>query len=306
METNNNSDEQNEMEPQEQEQQTAAAVKQDVTEPSEVPTMLHAQQQQSENQDSERREPYANYDDTLAQKSGTQTRVKEEPRDDQIVEANTMDIVDNSSTNNESKPNKPNVVCVQESEEENSRSITLELGGDNSLLLTSLQASFPDATGLKYRHLETNTLRNVELTSDGKFVEPADGWSSVKSYVCVFNRGFKRKNDDEEQQFQQPQQAASTTMLEAIEDFDSSIPDPVVHHFLNAAGMQTSDQRIIRLIAIAAQKFIHDIVSDSLQHCKLRGNQGKKKEKRYTLTIEDLSAALSDYGIEVVKQPYFN
>lgn len=96
------------------------------------------------------------------------------------------------------------------------------------------------------------------------------------------------------------------TILEAIEDFDSSIPDPVVHHFLNAAGMQTSDQRIIRLIAIAAQKFIHDIVSDSLQHCKLRGSQGKKKEKRYTLTIEDLSAALSDYGIEVVKQPYFN
>lgn len=96
-------------------------------------------------------------------------------------------------------------------------------------------------------------------------------------------------------------------ILEEIKDFDSSIPDPVVHHFLNYAGMQTSDQRVIRLIAIAAQKFIHDIVSDSLQHCKLRGAQGKKtKEKKLTLGIEDLAAALEEYGIEIKRQQYFN
>lgn len=96
-------------------------------------------------------------------------------------------------------------------------------------------------------------------------------------------------------------------ILEAIEEFDSSIPDAVVYHFLNVAGMQTNDQRIIRLIAIAAQKFIHDIVSDSLQHCKLRGAQGKKtKEKKYTLTIEDLASAMAEHGIEVRRQQYFN
>lgn len=100
---------------------------------------------------------------------------------------------------------------------------------------------------------------------------------------------------------------AKSNILEAIKDFDSSIPDAVVHHFLNQAGMQTSDQRIIRLIAIAAQKFIHDIVSDSLQHCKLRGAQNKKKkEKDFTLAIEDLAAALEEYGIEVKRPQYFN
>lgn len=102
-------------------------------------------------------------------------------------------------------------------------------------------------------------------------------------------------------------QMTKSNILEAIEEFDSSIPDAVVHHFLNVAGMQTNDQRIVRLIAIAAQKFIHDIVSDSLQHCKLRGAQGKKtKEKKYTLGIEDLASALSEYGIEVRRQHYFN
>lgn len=96
-------------------------------------------------------------------------------------------------------------------------------------------------------------------------------------------------------------------ILQAIEEFDSSIPDEVVHHFLNVAGMQTCDPRITKLIAIAAQKFIHDIVSDSLQHCKLRGTQGKKnKEKKYTLAIEDLASALAEYGIEVRRQQYFN
>lgn len=100
---------------------------------------------------------------------------------------------------------------------------------------------------------------------------------------------------------------ALTSILDAIEDFDSSIPNSVVQHFLNVSGMQTTDQRIVRLIAVAAQKFIHDIVTDSLQHCKLRGALGKKtKDKKYTLTIEDLAAALADYGIEVRRQPYFN
>lgn len=97
------------------------------------------------------------------------------------------------------------------------------------------------------------------------------------------------------------------SILDAIEEFDSSIPDPVVCHFLNCAGLQTNDRRIVRLIAVAAQKFIHDIVSDSLQHCKLRATQGKKgKDKKYTLAIEDLSSALSEYGIEVKRQQYFN
>lgn len=100
---------------------------------------------------------------------------------------------------------------------------------------------------------------------------------------------------------------SKNNLLEAIEEFDSSLPDAVVQHFLNSAGLQTSDPRIIRLIAIAAQKFIHDIISDSLQHCKLRGAQGKKtKEKKYTLAIEDLASALSEYGIEVRRQHYFN
>ena len=65
----------------------------------------------------------------------------------------------------------------------------------------------------------------------------------------------------------------------------------------------------IRLISLAAQKFVSDVVTDALQHAKMRGSgQSSKKsgkDKRYTLTIENLAPALSEYGIHIKKPYYF-
>lgn len=172
---------------------------------------------ENEDQDPDRIELYVKYDtsDMLRDESGTQTPIEDEqgasdgtattrranPHDDsQTKDKNTADVNtnDTTSTNDEfSKSNsKTTVVRVLESEDDKSESIEIELEDDNSLLLTSLTSLFPEATGLKYRHPETNTLRGVKLV-DGKFSEPLDGWSSVKNYICVFNRGSKRKIDDD-------------------------------------------------------------------------------------------------------------
>lgn len=80
----------------------------------------------------------------------------------------------------------------------------------------------------------------------------------------------------------------------------------------------------VRLISLAAQKFISDIVNDALQQCKMRGTSGatggagsgssgqtaaaKKaaKDKKYTLSMEDLTPALAEYGVNVKKPHYFN
>ncbi|XP_059472100.1 transcription initiation factor TFIID subunit 10-like [Neocloeon triangulifer] len=99
--------------------------------------------------------------------------------------------------------------------------------------------------------------------------------------------------------------------LMQLEDYTPTIPDAVTAHYLNMAGYETSDPRMTRLVSLAAQKFISDIANDALQHCKTRGsalpNKSSKttKDKKYTLTMEDLAPALNEYGITVKKPPYF-
>lgn len=206
MDTNNNSNINMEVHQQDPSQQLQdQQIEQGIT------TNKQQQQQQQfenhEDQNPNRIELYVKYDasDMLRDESGTQTPIEDEPSQgvaDGSTTTNNSRKDQNTSNNNtqandeSSRSSKTMVVRVQESEDENTESIEIELEDDNSLLLTSLTSLFPDATGLKFRHPATNTLRGVKLV-DGKFAEPIDGWSSVKSYICVFNRGAKRKPDDD-------------------------------------------------------------------------------------------------------------
>lgn len=98
--------------------------------------------------------------------------------------------------------------------------------------------------------------------------------------------------------------------LSQLEDYAPTIPDAVTVSYMQRAGFESIDPRIVRLISLASQKFISDIAHDALQHCKMRGSgqssRKSGKDKRYTLTIDDLAPALNEYGIHVKKQPYFS
>lgn len=95
-----------------------------------------------------------------------------------------------------------------------------------------------------------------------------------------------------------------------LEDYPATIPDSVTAYYLNSAGFEATDPRIVRLVSLAAQKFISDVANDALQHCKMRvSSQAAKKQSRdkqqLTLTMEDLTPALAEYGINVTKPQYY-
>ncbi|KAG4301044.1 hypothetical protein PCANB_002628 [Pneumocystis canis] len=111
--------------------------------------------------------------------------------------------------------------------------------------------------------------------------------------------------------------------LDMMDDYAPIIPDAVTDYYLSMAGFECDDIRIKRLLALAAQKFIADIAQDAYQYSCIRSSSmmnavlsnqsgltgtvrnryGKDKGKT-VLTMEDLSAALHEYGINT-KRPDF-
>ncbi|KAF9356341.1 Transcription initiation factor TFIID subunit 10 [Mortierella sp. NVP85] len=97
--------------------------------------------------------------------------------------------------------------------------------------------------------------------------------------------------------------------LPMMENYNPIIPDAVTDYYLSRTGFDCDDVRIKRLLALAAQKFISDIATDAFQYCKVRQQSQKRaapgKEKKTVLTMEDLSDALGEYGINVKKPDYY-
>ncbi|KAN0088498.1 Transcription initiation factor TFIID 23-30kDa subunit domain containing protein [Tylopilus felleus] len=103
-----------------------------------------------------------------------------------------------------------------------------------------------------------------------------------------------------------------------LDEYDPLIPNEVTDYYLQRVGFECEDVRLKRLLSLAAQKFVSDIASDAYQHARIRTNAvggraraavsgpGASKDKtRTTLTMDDLSAALAEYGINSRKPEFF-
>ncbi|CAG8568801.1 915_t:CDS:2 [Ambispora gerdemannii] len=93
----------------------------------------------------------------------------------------------------------------------------------------------------------------------------------------------------------------------SLAEFLLVIPDAVTEYYLARSGFACDDIRVKRLMALAAQKFISDIATDAFQYCKIRAQSKKAlgKRNKTVLTLDDLSAALSEYGINIKKPDYY-
>ena len=72
--------------------------------------------------------------------------------------------------------------------------VEIETEENGSLLLSSISAQFPGATGLKFRNPQTNGMRGVRI-SEGvlfpPFVEGScekGGWSEASEFICVIQQ----------------------------------------------------------------------------------------------------------------------
>ncbi|KAJ1939520.1 hypothetical protein FBU59_004094 [Linderina macrospora] len=99
--------------------------------------------------------------------------------------------------------------------------------------------------------------------------------------------------------------------LVQMDTYEPIVPDALTDYYLAQAGFECDDVRIKRLLALATQKFISDVAADAFQYNRIRqqGTKEKKfqqKDRRTVLTIEDLTAALSEYGVNIKKPEYYS
>ncbi|KAJ8094344.1 hypothetical protein PQX77_009848 [Marasmius sp. AFHP31] len=101
-----------------------------------------------------------------------------------------------------------------------------------------------------------------------------------------------------------------------LDDYEPLIPNEVTDYYLQRVGFECEDVRLKRLLSLAAQKFVSDIAADAYQHARIRTNAaggrarnqtfgGAKDRTRTTLTMDDLSSALAEYGINSRKPDFY-
>jgi transcription initiation factor TFIID subunit 10 len=78
--------------------------------------------------------------------------------------------------------------------------------------------------------------------------------------------------------------------------------------------VRDADVRVTRLVSLAAQKIISQIVTDARicaqQRLEMQAKDKRErgfdpKDRRVVMTLEDLMAALTDYGLGIRKPAYF-
>jgi len=91
--------------------------------------------------------------------------------------------------------------------------------------------------------------------------------------------------------------------LKKLSETELTIPDLVVSYHMDKSGCDCSDVRLKRLVSLATQNFIFNV----LYTAKRYSDEQKQKSAKQaaTLKMEDLTSALHDQGVSVVKPPYF-
>ena len=87
-----------------------------------------------------------------------------------------------------------------------------------------------------------------------------------------------------------------------------TIPEEVTNYYLQRSGFVTEDRRLVRIISLAAHKFVADVASDAMATHRIRETSIKRDRdgnEKVVLTMDDLSASLQAYGVNIVKPEFY-
>ncbi|KAK0614886.1 transcription initiation factor TFIID 23-30kDa subunit-domain-containing protein [Bombardia bombarda] len=126
--------------------------------------------------------------------------------------------------------------------------------------------------------------------------------------------------------------------LNKMDDYAPIIPDAVTNYYMTRAGLPPppqTDQRLARLLALAAQKFVADIAADAYQYSRIRASNTNANNpmgslgaaagfpipgqpanapgtrtreapgNRTVLTMEDLGMAVGEFGVNVKRSEFY-
>ncbi len=94
--------------------------------------------------------------------------------------------------------------------------------------------------------------------------------------------------------------------LVSLDSYSPSIPEAVVKYYMEKAGGCIKDERIIKLVALATDKFLSETIYDAKQNAALKSSQAKNKkrnavEMQELFDIDDLEKALALKQIHIKK-----
>mmetsp|Transcript_31154 Transcript_31154/g.63191 ORF Transcript_31154/g.63191 Transcript_31154/m.63191 type:complete len:154 (-) Transcript_31154:322-783(-) len=98
--------------------------------------------------------------------------------------------------------------------------------------------------------------------------------------------------------------------IEAVDDYTPTVPEAIIEQYLQLGGAQTDDDRVLKLVALATDKFIADIVHDAMENQKgVRLDSqvepdtasGEEPREKRPLSMEDVTESLRKRGVKITK-----
>lgn len=96
-----------------------------------------------------------------------------------------------------------------------------------------------------------------------------------------------------------------STFIKSLDAYAPTLPAQVSNYYLSKSGVNVQDERISKLVSLAADKFMADIIFDAKQFSVLRQKSEKKvvkkraQESADTLEFQDLVRALKMRRISI-------